>query len=343
MNEKTKDRWTWWRAACRGEFGDIHPDQPEQGYYRTRYKDRQWEPVAIWYADGYWHAIRNGKPVEDVEELWSFACRNPISYKIYVEAINGHGFPDEPPAPMGHNLSTDPHTALELELQGEREQAEEFLARPIADQAAADKIGIWTRRILDIGKRADQQHAIEKAPHLAAGRAVDEKWRGLTSEATALVERLRQHVKDFMLRAKRAEEKRVAEEARKARQLREAAQQAQEAAAQAQKAKIEDGVTHGHEIALENARQQQQADELMELARAAEAAAVAKPIHAGRTGAKLYIKTKQRARIVNYDQCLQALKDNTKIRELVQKLADKSAADGTALPGTELYDEEKVI
>lgn len=100
--------WHWWQEACAGRLGPMHEGQPEQGYYRTRFKDGQWEPVALWFEGGEWKAMRGERMVEP-GDAWNFCRTHPISYEAYQKAIDGAGWDDEPPAPaMGHNLPTDP-------------------------------------------------------------------------------------------------------------------------------------------------------------------------------------------------------------------------------------------
>ncbi len=87
----TDNLWHWWQEALAGRFGPIHDSDPQQGYYRTRFKDKPWEPVAIWNEDGKWHAMRGERTV-DAAEIWTWCCRNPISYEAYQKAIDGAGW-----------------------------------------------------------------------------------------------------------------------------------------------------------------------------------------------------------------------------------------------------------
>jgi hypothetical protein len=128
--------WAWWQNALAGTIGPIHDGDPQQGYYRTRFKDKPWEPVAIWFEDGKWHAMRGDRQV-DASDIWTWCCRNPITYEAYTKAIEGAGWDDEPEAPaIGHNLPSDPFEALQVEFAAEREQAEAFMKKPITTQAA---------------------------------------------------------------------------------------------------------------------------------------------------------------------------------------------------------------
>jgi hypothetical protein len=67
---KLVDRWAWYQAALKdpaqiGNTLKIYDGEPQQGYYRVRPKDGQWEPVAIFYPEDSDQivAYRNGKEV----------------------------------------------------------------------------------------------------------------------------------------------------------------------------------------------------------------------------------------------------------------------------------------
>src|SRR5690606_829584 len=101
----TDNVWAWWQAALEGNFGPMHEGEPQQGYYRTRFKGGQWEAVALWRgANGEWNAMRGDRMV-DPADTWNFCRTHPVSYEAYQRAIEGAGWDDEPPAPaIGHNL-----------------------------------------------------------------------------------------------------------------------------------------------------------------------------------------------------------------------------------------------
>ena len=87
--------WAWWQGALEGNFGPMHEGQPEQGYYRTRFKGGQWEPVALWFENGEWHAMR-GERMVDPADTWNFCRTHPVSYEAYQKAIEGAGWDDDP-------------------------------------------------------------------------------------------------------------------------------------------------------------------------------------------------------------------------------------------------------
>lgn len=335
---KIIDRWAWWRAALAnpaeiGKSLKASESDPQQGYFRTRFKGGQWLPVAIFYPEGSDQLVgyRDGKEVRDVNELWVWSLRQPISYEAYEKAMAGGGFDDEPPAPtIGDNSgAADPFEALRIEFEGEAELARQFLKAEVKTQADADKAGIWAKRLADISKRADGEREREKAPHLAASRAVDDRWRPVIGDAKDMAASLKKHVEPFLIAQKRQEEARARAAAEEAARLR---REAEELARQAQEA-TRDATTE---------RDLNERNELLRQAQEAEKAAEVKNASAGRTGARVALRTEKRGEIVDYDVLLIALKDRAEIKEVVQSLANRAAKSGFDLPGMKIVEIEKV-
>ncbi|MBA3576159.1 MAG: hypothetical protein H0W39_00885 [Sphingomonas sp.] len=331
---KVVDKWAWWQNALRGEFGPIH-SEPQQGYYRVRGRDGQWDAVAIWLDDGgSWLAYRNGQDVRDVESLWTYACRHPIEPAAYDAAMAGKGFDDEPPAPIGHNAAPgdDPFEALRIEYLGEKELAEEFLRSPIKTQADADKSAIWSRRLADIAKKATDHHKVEKQPSLDEGRRVDERWRELKEEPKALSTKLKRHQDEWLNEQDRLERERQRKAREEADRIRQAAEDAER---EAQTAVLVDD--------REAEPRKAEAEKLARQAHEAERAAEARNVSAGRTGARTSLRTFKSAEIIDFDALFASLKDNAEVRDLVKSLADKAAKTGFPLPGTKVLEERRAV
>lgn len=322
------DRWAWYMAAKKdpseiGKSLKVHPNDPKQGYYRIRFKGGQWEPVAIFYPDGSNQIVgyRNGRVVRDLEALWVGCCRNPISYGAYQKAMAGDGFDDEPPAipTIGDNSGdADPFEAIRIEMAGEVEMAGELMAEAITTQAQADKAGIWATRFTDIAKRADGEREREKAPHLAACREVDGKWKPLVDDAKEQAKALKRHVEPFLLAEKRKRD----EEARKARD-------------EAEKKRIEAMQANDEDT---RAAALQAADE-------AERSADTKNASAGRTGARVSVRTEKIGVVTDYAAAAAALvaMNHRDIIELIDKLANRAAKASVPFAGMEIKIVEKVI
>ncbi|MGZ2484332.1 hypothetical protein ACVITL_002855 [Rhizobium pisi] len=328
--------WAWWQSALAGSIGPIHDGDPQQGYYRTRFKDKPWEPVAIWSEDGKWHALRGDRQV-DASEIWSWCCRNPITYEAYTKATEGGGWEDEPEAPaIGHNLPSDPFEALQVEFAAEREQAEAFMKKPITTQAEADRAAIWSKRLSTIAKKATDLHKVEKQPHLDAGRNVDNKWRELKEEPDAISKKLKRHMDAFLQEEARKErERQVAARAEADRIQREA----DAARVAAEKAAAKNDNDAAAVAAQNNAIAE--AERLAQQAAQAERDAQARNASAGRTGAKVSLRTFVFAEITDFDALLLALKDRSEIKEVVETLANRAARSGVELAGMAIRSEQR--
>lgn len=336
------DRWRWWHDALKGKTGQI-TTTPEQGYYRVRYKDKktgqsgQWEPVAIWFDEDSqgWLAYRNGSEVH-ADEIWIGACRNPITIEAYDKAMGGGGFDDEPEkAPgIGHNSpEADPLDALRIEYLGEKELAEEFLRSPVQSDDAASKAAIWSKRLADIAKRATDLHRVEKQPSLDVGRRVDEKWRELKEDPKALSTRLKRHTDDFLREKDRKERERQRAAQEESDRLRREAEAAALAARHADILEDEEILAARHA----------EIERINEQAAAAQREAEARNVAAGRTGAKVSLRTFVSAEIIDFDALLVALKGRDEIKELVQSLANRAAKAGIELPGMKIVEERRAV
>jgi DNA repair exonuclease SbcCD nuclease subunit len=345
---KVVDRWAWWQKALAnpsdiGKGLKVHESDPQQGYFKTRSRlaYRQygpWEPVAIFYPEDSDRlvAYRAGKEVRDINALWVWCHSQPITYEAYQKAIDTGGFDDDAPAAtVGHNSGDeDPFEALKVELAGEAEQIAEFMRKPVETQADADKVAIWTKRLGDIGKRADAEREREKAPHLKACRDTDDKWRPVVSEAKEWVDKAREHNKPFLLAQKRAEEERQRKAQEEAERIRHEAEEAAQAARAA--------VAESDEAAQ---RAQDEADRLAAEARAAEREAEARKINAGRTGARQGIRVDRVGFVTDYAKAAAALvaMKHKDIIAVIDQLANRAAKAQMPFDGMEIREQEKVI
>lgn len=323
--------WKWWQDALAGNLGPIHDSDPQQGFYRTRYKDKPWEPVAIWFEDGKWNAMRGDRAI-DASEIWTFCCRNPITHEAYTKAIEGGGWDDEPEQVrgMGDNLPSDPFEALKLEFAGEQELADALLKSKVDTQDQANKIGVLSKRIAGISKRATDLHKVEKQPHLDAGRNVDNKWRDLKEEPDTLSKRLKRHLDAFLQEEARKERDRQATARAEADRIQREADAARIAAEQAS-AKNDNSA----------AAAEAEAERLTRQAADAEKETQARNTSAGRTGAKVSLRTFVFAEITDFDALLLALKDRAEIREVVETLANRAARSGVELAGMAIKSEQR--
>lgn len=221
------NRWAWWQAALKGNFGPMHEGEPQQGFYRTRFKGGKWEPVAIWQdEDGKWIAYRNGREV-DPGEAWNFCRTHPITREAYDRAMDGKPFDDEDET-VAAQVATTGHNSGDIDETEElKDQIESALAglkayETVNDDATAAKALSLRNRLNELSNKADKVRTEQKAPHLAAGKAVDEKWQPLVKKAKAGADTVRDAIGAFETRKLQEQRKRE----REAEQARIAAEQA---------------------------------------------------------------------------------------------------------------------
>lgn len=341
--------YTYWRQALAGKKPPVHEGDPQPGFYykldgdaRLK-KDRARLPVAIWQTETgdilTLVGFGAGAKLRDSVDMWSWVCQYPVTEEAYRAAFEIGRWADDPPPlvetipqtnsvsenpdrGMGDNLPDDPAERMALELQGEEETTKEFLAKPIATQADADKAAVWAKRLTEMSSSAVAKHKDEKEPWLAGGRVVDRKWFDIRDRATALAAALKAHMTPFLKKQKEAADAaaRVAEE--QAVELRRRASQVAEAATT--------------EEALDRA------EALIQDAVAAEAqAATPTKVTAGRTGARVSLQTVYVAVIADYDKAYAALKMHQDMKAFVQTLADRACVKKVPLDGVEFKAEDR--
>ncbi len=330
------DQYDAWRRALAGETVTIHDAEPNSGFYRVKRKSGDLHPVAIWRdPSGAVVAQLNGEAV-DVANVWPWAAKKPVTYEAFQDFMAGKGWPDDAPQAVhveqeqpdaadnpravagGNSGDADAAEALRLEFAGEQDLAREFLAKPISSQEEADRVAVWSKRVGELKNRADKAFQAEKAPVLEQGRQIDERWRW-RQDAEALVKRLKSHVLPWLEKLKAEEQARAhaaAEEARK--QQEEAARLAAEAAPG------DDGAAQAADEAQAKAA---------EMAKAAEVQRTG----AGRTGAKVSLRTVTDVVITDLP-ALAAFYAGMEpppadLKEVLLKLARRNISSGVTPPG----------
>lgn len=328
--------WNYWQKALEvGAGRRLSKDdqrllglttEPQSGFYRKRNKSASDTPVAIWAGSEGMVALAGDSPV-DPNEIWTWCCDWPISEEVYrAVAERGQPWADDPPvaeAKPGHNLPDDPHEALRLEFEAESELAARFLARPITTQDEADQAAVWSKKIAAIAKKATDLHKVEKQPSLDAGRAVDDKWRPLKEEPDALSKRLKRHLDVFLQEQARKERERQEQAIKEELRLRREAEEA---------ARNSPG---------EAERLQREAEAVKAKAKEAEA----RNSSAGRTGAKVALRTFVSARVTDYEAAALALlkMNHADLKETIDQLANRAVRAGVELAGVERVEEQRAV
>ena len=208
---------TYWQNALSGNFGAVHENDPQCGYYRMR-KGRggPWVPVAIWLEDH--GSVRQGQNsinsdsgklvclVDGVErnayDIWTWVCRYPIAYETYVAvAEDGKPWPEEVPA-LGHNSQS----LNEAEVVGEEVEALALSAMnwletlpTIENQSDADKAANYADRLSALETRAEEARVIEKRPSLEEGREIDARWKPVVSKAQDAKAKMKKAIEPYLV------------------------------------------------------------------------------------------------------------------------------------------------
>jgi hypothetical protein len=221
---------TYWQNALSGNFGAVHENDPQCGYYRMR-KGRggPWVPVAIWLeGQGSLRQGENsinsdsGKLVCLVEgkernayDVWTWVYRYPIAYETYVAvAEDGKPWPEEVPA-LGHNSQS----LNEAEVVAEEIEALSLSAMnwldtlpTIENQSDADKAANYADRFSALETRAEEARVIEKRPSLEEGREIDARWKPVVSKAQDAKAKMKKAIEPYLVgeRQRRIEMARLA-------------------------------------------------------------------------------------------------------------------------------------
>ena len=233
------DQWTWYRAAIAGEKPDVSADQVQSGFFFTKASKAGGRvPVAIWRtADGAFKCrvgtVASPRMINEAEaaKKWVYVADNVSTRAAYLSAYETGTWPCGTPtaapdvARAGSNLPTDPFERLQAEIADKMASAEAWMkAHPEAKtKTEADYATNLQRELNALMKQADEMHGAEKAPLLAATRAVDERFRfrdkikGVGATLKSIFERFmvaQEHIARKAAQTKFEVEKRAAEIAR---------------------------------------------------------------------------------------------------------------------------------
>ena len=320
------DEFHYWREALAGNKMAISADHPQSGYYRKRAgKGGPWLPVAIWTKkDSGEQVARVAGEMVDPLDVWTWVADEPVSKAAAQQAFKDFSWPgDAPPVtapPMGdNNPPSEPVELIPLEVAA----ADAFLqkAGTIKTQVDADTASNKVTNLRDLKRKAEATHKAEKEPHLAAGRAVDAKYKPKIDDADNAVKRLLSAITVFQ-NAERARLQKIADE--KAAQERAEWEKQQSAL----RAKAEAGAV----------TKQTTLEEILDATPAPPPPKPAEQVKVqagGALGKKVSLRTVKVATVTDFDKALVALKNHPELRDLVQKLANLACKAGVPLAGVE--------
>jgi hypothetical protein len=222
------DLYAYYLDALEGKKPQI-TNEPRPGFYRMK----NGQPVAIWADEEDGEEFEPGNEPQmlvmvgsrmieprDHEDIWLRCCTRAVEQADWEEvAERGGVWPDMDvavAATIGDNIgdADDPETLAEL-LAGLELASKAY--ETITDHTMAARAQSIRARALELKKRADDRRAELKAPHLAAGQAVDRAWQPLVKAGQSIADQLRKALsawETMQLKARqRAEEERLARQA----------------------------------------------------------------------------------------------------------------------------------
>ena len=316
------DEFQFWRDAIAGKTVVINEDAPQSGYYKMRSRrDGPWVPVAIWTVNGR-QVCRVGNEQRDPLQVWTYCAGTPVSKEAAKQAFDTGTWPGDAPE-IGHNSGD---LSLAEQIAEYATMALDWLKKTgVKDKTTADTAANYRAKLNQLKKDADDARTTEKAPHLSAAKAVDDKWRDPIAEASTAAETLRAALTQFMV----AEEKRLKEEQEKARKIEEdriAKERARIEAERAEKMRVDP-------IAA-------MTDPEPELPMAPAEIEPVKVQAGGQRGRRTGLKTVTKYVVTDYAAALSHVKDHPEVRAAVEKVACAQAKTGATVPGVEAHSEK---
>jgi hypothetical protein len=319
------DVYAPYRAMLAGKDVPIIADEPYPGRYKMK-RGNVWLPVAIGYDEfENLTALVDGDRANPLD-IWTWCAKHPITQDAYkFRKANGH-WQDEPKPVALSNMPSDPFEALLVEIEDKSAQAEELLTGDVTSQQGCDLARNMQAQLLALNKRADALHKAEKAPVLLQQREIDERFR-FRDKVTDIASRLRFKFEAFL----RTEERRQREEAERKHREEVARVEAERKRIEAERAKLK----ADEPVAFHTSPEP-------ELPVAPAAPEPVKVSAGGGFGRKAGLKSVWIASLSDIDAALAHYKDNAKVRELIQKLADADVRAGNrVIPGFAINEERK--
>jgi hypothetical protein len=220
--------YTYWHNALMGQFGPIHENDPQCGYYRMRWRrGGEWLPVAIFREeDGEVLALCKGE-MKDPFEVWTWCCRYPVDYEVYrAVAEEGKPWPEDsfiseladpaakgsyptvvnpssaPLATIGHNSSgiTEAEGLLE-EIEALNYLSSNWLEEigTVYSQSDADRAANYAERFGMLETKAEALRTTAKRPILEEGRRIDAEWKPVIAKASDNKAKMKKALEPYLL------------------------------------------------------------------------------------------------------------------------------------------------
>lgn len=337
MDDTDPIHYEFWRASLGGVPGDINPNAPQCGYYRRKFaKGGGYVPLAVWRRDGElvgrigFASGSRHLTSDEIHDSWTHFADNPISYEVYMEAHDSGRWPgeiDDPIAGKDLTIAEKVHATVAAAVK--------WLTGigKIEGETTAAEATEWRNKLTALEKEAEAERRRLKRPHEAAAEAVDATWFPIQRSAGDTKKQVVAAIEDYGRRLK-------AEADRKAREENERRRKAAEEAEAERQRLIDEARTERDRLADEHPGMRFNSPPPEELIPPVVVKEVqAEPLQAiggASGGRRTGFKTVHRAVITDWEAATLHYVRNTKLRELVQKLADADARAGNAVPGAKI-------
>jgi hypothetical protein len=297
------DKYSYWRNALAGTFGPVHDGDPQAGFYRARNKAAgKDDPVAIWFDEaGSAFAVRWKEPVS-ADEIWTHACKRPISEEVYRGVIASGHWPDDIEVMIGSNNPPDAEAEAD-EIQSAIDAALAELAKPAETQTDCDRLANHRDRLAKLYKAQEQERKEKKQPHMDAAKAVDEAFKPVLSKIEEAGNKIKKAITAWLLKEEGRRRAEALEQMKKDEEARKAAAAANQPAPEP-----------------------------------APVPEVERP-KAGTTGRSTALRTYKSAVITDYAAALKHFAETPEIKEVIQQLANRAARAGVPVPGCDVKEE----
>lgn len=329
------NNFDWWRNALKGERGPITADDPEPGFYESRFKSRETgkvtrSTVAYWYDtnDGGLRCHKNGRDVDDLDarEMWPYASKYPIPEDTYHAVRAGKPWPDVDAATETAESDDTKSEAEKLVDKIVEAKKNVVLYEKIDSDELSAKAQSLRAELTSLAGRLDKERETLVRPHIDAQRAINGAWNPHINDAknqAAIIRKAQEKWEDDKREAQR------------------------EAERLAQKAADEENAR----LAAIHQQRSEDAEQFNETPPPAPAPVAPAPQSnmpapstqiRGGTGRAASVSVYHEAEITDQDAVYQHFKTDAALKNLLLQLAQSATNAGIAVPGVVTHERSKV-
>lgn len=191
MTTQDPARFRWYYDALAGQRGELTGKDPQPGYYRQKHS-----AVAFWdgesgvvamvteWKDGEVSSYSPKEP-DRINELFGWACVNPIDYQVYEAFVATGRWPETVDMPNADpNLPEYEQIAQRIDLlKADYDKWFAGLSNGIDSEDTDTKAKSYATSMQSLKKEAEERHAALKRPILEEGRTIDGNWKPVQAKA----------------------------------------------------------------------------------------------------------------------------------------------------------------